>query len=260
MSQLQDLISNSQNQTIILDKDYSYRYDSVDGIVIDRDVTIDGNGHVLDGFNTMRIFKITNNAKVTLKNIEFIRGHTAIWGYGSAVEGNDATTIINCTFLESNGYSGTVSHGTVINSTFIGNKATEGGALYQATAINCKFIQNKATNGNAMYKGTATNCEFINNSEDGLDDLYGTKIIFQDNDFNITQNATKVLVFNHLPKVPVNLKLYKNGILINESTFTSTEGLPLNLEAGQYYANCSVATSNFAVVDFYVNIQFKILQ
>lgn len=259
MSELQDLIANSQNPTIILDKDYSSNDgdDLENGIEINRDLTIDGNGHVLDGFNTMRIFHVNGAAKVTFKNIEFINGFAGYTGHGSAVEGNDATTIINCTFFGSNGYYGTVSSGTVINSTFIENKAVRGGALYQATAINCKFIQNNATYGGAMYEGTATNCEFINNSEDGLTDLFGTKIIFQDNDFNITQNTTKVLVFNHLPKVPVNLKLYKNGTLINESTFTSTEGLPLNLEAGQYYANCSVDTLNFAVVDFYVNIHSK---
>lgn len=259
MSQLQDLIANSQNPTIILDKDFSCNDgdDLENGIEISSDLTIDGNGHVLDGFNMMRIFHVTGAAKVTFKNIEFINGYAAMWGYGSAVWGNDATTIINCTFTDSNGYFGTVSSGTVINSTFIGNKAFQGGATYDTNAINCKFIQNNALRGGAMFQGTAINCEFTNNSDNGFDDLLGTKIIFQDHDFNITQNTTKVLVFNHLPKVPVNLKLYRNGTLINESTFTSTEGLPLNLEAGQYYANCSVATSIFAVVDFYVNINSK---
>ncbi|MBR0271696.1 MAG: hypothetical protein IJQ68_06880, partial [Methanobrevibacter sp.] len=53
-SELQDLI-NSGNATISLDKDYAYNSsDSISYIRISNPVTINGNGHSIDGNNLVR--------------------------------------------------------------------------------------------------------------------------------------------------------------------------------------------------------------
>lgn len=57
--------------TINLENDYRYNsdVDPLDGIGIDKALTINGNGHTLDGLKTSRIFEINTEAFVTFNNI-----------------------------------------------------------------------------------------------------------------------------------------------------------------------------------------------
>lgn len=66
----------SKGSTITLDKDYAYDEGfSKRGIKIDKDLTIDGKGHTLDGAGKSRIFLVglglIKNHQVTLKNINY---------------------------------------------------------------------------------------------------------------------------------------------------------------------------------------------
>ncbi|MBQ4209261.1 hypothetical protein II654_02435 [bacterium] len=63
---LANLIDSAESgSTIVLDKDYinDDDYDN-DGIKIEKDITIDGQGHILDGNHRSRIFQVSDDVKV----------------------------------------------------------------------------------------------------------------------------------------------------------------------------------------------------
>ena len=99
---LQNKINNaSKGDTITLDKDYTYDEGfSTKGIVIKKDLTINGNGHTLNGQSKSRIFNILyglpENNKVTLNNIKFVNGNTDL--YGGAIFNYGDLTVNNCVF------------------------------------------------------------------------------------------------------------------------------------------------------------------
>ena len=71
LSDLATAIENADDE-LILDGDYTYaNRDSTNGITIDKDITIIGNGHTIDGNNRAAIFNIAQNATVVLKGIGF---------------------------------------------------------------------------------------------------------------------------------------------------------------------------------------------
>ncbi|WP_458453106.1 pectate lyase-like adhesive domain-containing protein [Methanobrevibacter sp.] len=139
-SALQDKISNAEEgSTITLDKDYSYD-DGFDkrGIVIDKDITIDGNGHSLDGAGQARIFLVKlgkiKNHQITLKNIKFTNAKTGL--YGGAIFNYAHLTVENCEFASNyakyaGGAIASIGHLNCINSKFIKNTADgDGGAIF----------------------------------------------------------------------------------------------------------------------------------
>ena len=137
---LQKLIEESdKDSTITLDKDYAYDEGfSTRGIVVDKNLTIDGNGHTLDGLSKSRIFlikvKIINPYTVTLKNIKFKNGHTEL--YGGAIFNFGNAVVDNCEF--SNNYAkycggaiGSIGLFEYKNSKFNSNIADgDGGAIF----------------------------------------------------------------------------------------------------------------------------------
>ena len=85
---LQKKINNADvGSTITLENDYKYNSGfSTEGISINKTLTINGNGHVIDALGQSRIFFI-NSTKVTLNNILFKNANTtdnggAICWYG----------------------------------------------------------------------------------------------------------------------------------------------------------------------------------
>ena len=186
------------NANVVLDEDYAYfcRTDSefTNGILLDHDITIDGNGHTIDGCRLSRIFKIgSDNVNVVIKNLNLVNGRTRDIG-GAAIFGN--CTAINCTFQGNDvgytGFGGAMYGGCAINCTFEGNNIDrertiegKGGAMYGGTAKGCIFKNNAAGKGGAvaycniencilednksgnwagaMLEGYAKNCTFIRN-------------------------------------------------------------------------------------------------
>ncbi len=135
---LQQLIGNC-NGTLTLTKDYIFNpltdWNLDIGILITKNITIDGAGFTLNGNNQASIFYV-DSENVTIKNITFINGYYTSDGGGAIYwEGN-------------NGY--------LLNCIFMNNSANEGGAIYVDGAYNLiiansKFIENNATNGGAIY-------------------------------------------------------------------------------------------------------------
>lgn len=96
----------SDGATITLDKDYSFRDNSniTTGVIIYKNLTIDGRGHTLDGKSKSRIFTTfygsEGNNNVVLKNIVFKNGFSSF--YGGAVINFVNLTVDNCTFKDNN--------------------------------------------------------------------------------------------------------------------------------------------------------------
>ena len=187
-TELQDLIwASTAGDTITLDKDYEV--DSAlsrQHIIIDRSLTINGNGHTLDGKNTKRIFYIEpQSTNTVLKNINFVNGYNK--EAGAAIFWRaDNGVLTDCTFTNNiaNQNGGAVywsaDKGTATNNIFKNNKAgveklssyQSGGAIYwegnDGKASNNQFLDNYAlTNGGAItWKGSNGNLNnnlFTNN-------------------------------------------------------------------------------------------------
>ncbi|MEE3489431.1 MAG: right-handed parallel beta-helix repeat-containing protein [Methanobrevibacter sp.] len=192
-------ISKASNE-IKLTHDYKF-YSSLDdrnAIIVDKDLTINGNGYTIDGCNGVNgIFNFAGGRNITVKNLNIVNvKETAISGMSS---GNDQITFINCTFentgeaINSNKitfisgcefenikstavklYSTQSTANIIDKSTFENCKSkNDGGAGYinsKTVIINSKFINNYASNGGGLYidaeNCAVDNCEFIGNEAD----------------------------------------------------------------------------------------------
>ena len=204
---LNKTINGNTDDTINLDCDYTFN-SNIDsaftgGIVINRPVTINGNGHTIDAQGKARVFYVQAD-DVTIKNLTI--KNAKYEGYGGAVYFNEVGTVSNCNFTNNIASDGGAVFfyrgGTVTNCNFTGNTATGdssyGGAVYfldTGDVTNCNFTNNTATRGGGavyfsgnsdvtncnfadntatheggairMYSGSVENCNFVNNSATG---------------------------------------------------------------------------------------------
>lgn len=131
---LQNRIENAQiDSTVVLENDYKYD-EKTAGIKVDKSLTINGNGHTLDGLSKSNIIDVSGNdgmhVTVILENIRFDNGKTAV---KSDYTGN--LIVKNCTFTnnvanEDGGAINAMGSLTVQKCTFTGNEAENGGAIY----------------------------------------------------------------------------------------------------------------------------------
>ena len=180
-SQLQNEIDNAVNGSLNLTRDYQWDSDFTGyGIVINKPITINGNGHYIDASGKIRIFELKAKSDVILDDITFKNGNTD--GCGGAINvwydlSNSSFTnlnFINNTAADNGGairfrYSST--NNTFENIIFENNTdKKDGGALYigakslSNTFTNVDFINNLAKgNGGALYiKETSTSDTFEN--------------------------------------------------------------------------------------------------
>ena len=165
---LQEKITNATSgSTIYLENDYTQT--GSNDIIIDKNLTIDGKGHLIDAKKQSRIFNITNGVTVALNNITFINGYAAGYmfnSYGGSILNNGTLTIENCQFINSTAMAagGAISSNngstTVINSSFINNNVMTigGGAIYSEGDVNLivlgsSFVNTQASisSGGAIY-------------------------------------------------------------------------------------------------------------
>ena len=166
-SQLNEAINGNTRDTIYLTDNYLYDnqtdYDYVEGIQINRSLTIHGNGVMIDGDHMTRLFKV-NSGNVEFHNITFMNGNTTI---GGAIYGGNA---YDCKFIGNwaQWHGGAISNGSAYNCIFQENgAAVEGGALLSSNAYDCTFNDNHAKWGGAVFYGSLYNCNFTNNSAVG---------------------------------------------------------------------------------------------
>ena len=153
---LQKLIDDAEENSIInLKRNYTYNneFDTINMISIDKNITINGNGFVIDGKEEAKIFHITAGS-INITNITLQNGKTI--DNGGAIDSSNAISNSN------------------IDATFINNKAKHGGAIYFGkdvtnSNINATYINNTANYGGANYfRNNVINSNisgtFINNS------------------------------------------------------------------------------------------------
>jgi predicted outer membrane repeat protein len=162
-------------------------------IVINKDLTIIGDGHTISGNNTSRMFFFNNTnilnfyVVANIYNLNFINGLSSSDGGGAIHSSRSILTAINCNFIENRSiinYSGGAmairnnSTAIIKHCNFIGNNAhTFGGAIVSESVTlmidSCSFINNSGTNpGGAIFiqgnyypsTTTITNCLFENNT------------------------------------------------------------------------------------------------
>ena len=179
---LEKLIKNTPDMSVLnLTKDYIYVSGSNNGILINKSIIIDGQGHTLDGNDLSRVFYVVSD-NVTIRNINFINGQNE--GDGGTIYWNGYNgTLFNCSFVNcsiknSNLRGGGAiywnsSNGSLFNSSFINcfvKDSLWGGAIYwegdNSSIYNCNFINCSANTGGAINWHsnycTLSNCTFIN--------------------------------------------------------------------------------------------------
>ena len=194
----QDIYDAVPGSTLNLKKDYHFQdcdkeLNDKEGIIINKNLVINGHGHAFNGETFTRIFQ-SKTGNITLIDIYFIGGQLYQAGKfdndeddgAIKIKGDAQYTIINCTFDRNaiHGRGGAIFNDggkMVVKRTIFKNNSQEaksvftltqhGGAIYSSKHLyveDCVFIENKAgDNGGAIY------------AEDGLE-LIG-KNIFEGN-------------------------------------------------------------------------------
>ena len=205
---LQNLIDNAEENSIInLERDYNYNCDIdtiTEGIVINKKLTINGNGHTINAQNKSRIFKVKVEG-VVLNNINFINGKISTAGGAIYVHHFCSVDVINSTFSNNNVeeidntvYSYTHTGGAIyshygssiniLDSNFINNDADSGGAIHSYRSnvfimnsnfkgMSCGAICSFGSNVSIM----ASN--FIDNHEGGAIYLIISNVLIENSTF-----------------------------------------------------------------------------
>ena len=167
---LNELINGNSDDTITLDKNYTYNLDIdsdfKNGVKIYRTLTIIGNGYTIDGAGQARILDL-QQGKTTLKNITFKNGSQIFFFGGGAIRCVALVEITNCTFINNHAPSGGAVQlqgwdNVISDCVFIGNTADCGAAIELSTAAynnitGCVFYDND------ISASQADGCEINNN-------------------------------------------------------------------------------------------------
>ena len=176
---LQSMLWKAKDGDVItLDRDYYYTDgDRTNGLAVEKSITLDGNGHTLDGKNSARILFVketTNN--VVIKNVKFVNG-------------NAGTGVAGAILWYGNG-------GTVDSCTFDNNVATNlGGAIYwkynDGTITNCKFTNNVASSSGGAIRLEGNNYVVKDSTFDKntATDKLGGAVCILGNNSKITNNV-----------------------------------------------------------------------
>lgn len=161
----EEIKNTNPGSVLTLNKDYN---NITKKVIIDKDITIDGKGHTLDGKNNNGLAALyIQSGHVRLENLIFINSKNTNEQVGGAIYiyGTGECSIVNCTFKENSAftYGGGIFNGvrentlTVTDSKFIKNTAENnaGGAIYsrgKLTIENSVFENNTAlVDAGAVY-------------------------------------------------------------------------------------------------------------
>jgi len=215
-------INGNDNPVIELSHDFYFdpAYDAafVNGIVINRPVTIKGNGTAIDAKRQARIFYV-QSANAVLENLTLKNAHSN--SRGGAVYFSNTGSVTNCNFTNNSasGNGGAVyfydeGTGSVTNCNFTGNSASgDGGAVEfenSGNVTNCNFADNSASRGGAVYfssTGTVSNCNFVDNT---VTMYYGGAVYFHS-----TGNVTNCNFTNNTAIYGGSVFFYDEGNVTN---------------------------------------------
>ena len=219
----------------------------VNGVIINKNIRIDGKGHTIDAKNLGRIFKINNWCDVTLTNVTLTNGNATV---GGAIYNFGNLDLVHVNFVNNTAkYGGAImnsAYGLVLDdSTFTNNTAKIGGAIYNSEDCfvvgNSTFTNNTAKIGGAIYNYgigfVIGNSTFVNNSAaDGAGAIMNGGLGFVVGNSTFTNNTAKIggAIYN-----------YGIGFVVGNSTFANNTAE----DAGAVYNegdNSVVGNSTFA--------------
>ena len=184
-SDLQTIINEDTSGAINLTEDYAFG-SSDESIFINKEITINGNGHIINANGASSVFNITgsnvvlNNLTITNINITTAKTNAILWN-------GDNGKLINCDISDNcvSQFLGAIVYwnatgGLIDGCTFTNNDLSSNQAPISYPVLwfgddgvisNSVFINNSGTvNGGAIYwgggadNGLVYNCTFINNT------------------------------------------------------------------------------------------------
>ncbi len=230
LTALKQLINQSGN-TITLYHDYAYAPgDDVGGILIDKNLTIHGNGQSINGKSVASIFNVTKGNTLIIDNLEFKNSSKGvIYNYGTLNISNSKFVNNSKTVGNKNG-SAIYSNGSLFikDSSFINCSASYGGAIYslaKSTIINSSFKNNSATCGDDIYNGgnLSLSGNHLSNDHATIYNDYSNRkaLIISPVRLVILDNSTKVLRYNE-PHIAYAKLLDDNNNLIEDGKINLT--------------------------------------
>ena len=209
------------NQNVVMTDDEAANF--VNGVIINKNIRIDGKGHTIDAKNLGRIFKINLGVAVTLTNVTLTNGNATV---GGAIYNFDNLDLVHVNFVNNTAkYGGAImnyGYGLVLDdSTFTNNTAKIGGAIYNSDDCfvvgNSTFTNNTAKIGGAIYNYgigfVVGNSTFVNNSAaDGAGAIMNGGRGFVVGNSTFTNNTAKIggAIYN-----------YGIGFVVGNSTFAN---------------------------------------
>ena len=178
---LQNKINSAgEGATITLDNDYSYNtnFGSTNGVKITKSLTINGNGHTIDGMGKSRLLQIENAQNIVLNNIVFKNGYDNSDTGAVRVNNVNSFKMNSCNYTENYGYVAgfmleNIGHSTISNSHFTDNYG-DGWALFiryvdNSSILGCNFNNSGVLNEGAIFTrflntSSIANCNFSNNN------------------------------------------------------------------------------------------------
>ena len=211
------------NQNVVMTDDEAANF--VNGVIINKNIRIDGKGHTIDAKNLGRIFEIDGGFAVTLTNVTLTNGNATV---GGAIYNFGNLDLVHVNFVNNTAkYGGAImnyAYGLVLDdSTFTNNTAKIGGAIYNSADCfvvgNSTFANNTATsNGGVIFNYgigfVVGNSTFVNNSAaDGAGAILngGRGFVVGNSTFvNNTATSNGGVIFN-----------YGIGFVVGNSTFAN---------------------------------------
>ena len=209
------------NQNVVMTDDEAANF--VNGVIINKNIRIDGKGHTIDAKNLGRIFKINNWCDVTLTNVTLTNGNATV---GGAIYNFGNLDLVHVNFVNNTAkYGGAImnyAYGLVLDdSTFTNNTAKIGGAIYNSDDCfvvgNSTFTNNTAKIGGAIYNYgigfVIGNSTFVNNSA-----ADGAGAIMNGGRGFVVGNSTFA---NNTAKIGGAIYNYGIGFVVGNSTFAN---------------------------------------
>ena len=219
----------------------------VNGVIINKNIRIDGKGHTIDAKNLGRIFKINNWCDVTLTNVTLTNGNATV---GGAIYNFGNLDLVHVNFVNNTAkYGGAImnyAYGLVLDdSTFTNNTAKIGGAIYNSEDCfvvgNSTFTNNTAKIGGAIYNYgigfVVGNSTFANNTAEDAGAVYN------EGDNSVVGNST----FVNNTATSIGGAIINNGkLVVDNSAF---EDNAANYYGGAIINNGKLVVDNSAFED-----------
>ena len=274
-SDLANEIGNA-NGELNLTRNYVYNPNKdnfPDGIVINKQITINGNGFTIDGNKNSRAFNI-ESSDVILNNIKFSNCfYSRQFDYPEYVFDHidHAGQPVHIIYHYTESYGGAVywagKNGVLSNCSFVNNSIKYsdhiyGGAVYwtgnNGVLSNCSFINNSiegyyVARGGAVYweggYGVFSNCSFVNNSANAIESGAGAF-----HHIGVTGVLSNCSFANNTPKDVEGIPGFFNP---NSNSFETLahfvdlaeENSTLTLDKDYYYSGWEIAINKALTID-----------